>query len=414
MTLLRAGAASDLAQVATGGNIRLVAAFEGSGIWVATRTGTTWLTWTQVQSPAFPTGFVGRIVLGQSANSASDIYGAFSSGAGIAGIARTNDAGVTWTAVVPPLVADIDSGAWSSATFVGYAGAPAHAHSLVISGAAMATGTLAYTTGAPTGGPAHTHGLTLTAAQLATVRGGTGSVTVTTSAAPDGHSHTVVVDRRLSGQTWYDFHISPHPDDPDTVYYGEVRLWKTTTGGGPWTQLPILHTDNHAFAFAPDDADEVWSVGDGGVFVSPDAGGSFAHRNRDLQTLEYISVAQHPAWETVMIGGTQDNGTHRFTGSPVWEFVDGGDGGFTAIDPGTPTRMYHEYIYSTFYRSDAAGAPGTWAPRVAGIGGTSDFYAPFALDPSDPSACYFGGSELWRSPDAANTWAAVTNRSTTS
>ena len=42
-----------------------------------------------------------------------------------------------------------------------------------------------------------------------------------------------------------------------------------------------------------------------------------------------------------MIGGTQDNGTHRYTGQPAWEFSDGGDGGFTAINPALPTLMYH-------------------------------------------------------------------------
>jgi hypothetical protein len=213
----------------------------------------------------------------------------------------------------------------------------------------------------------------------------------------------------VSGQTWYNFHISPHPTNSDIVYYGEVRLWKTTTGDGPWTALPILHTDNHAFAFAPDDANQVWSVGDGGVYVSPDAGGTFQHRNRDLQVLEYISVAQHPLWETVMIGGTQDNGTQRFTGSPAWQAVDWGDGGFTAIDPAEPWRMYHEYVRNIFYRSDLSGAVGTWMDKSLAVTGTAEFYAPFALDPSSHSVCYFGGDELWRSPDHADSWSTITS-----
>src|SRR2546430_17678979 len=74
-----------------------------------------------------------------------------------------------------------------------------------------------------------------------------------------------------------------------------------------------------------------------------------------------------------MIGGTQDNGTHRYSGDPAWELSDGGDGGFTAIDPSIPTRMYHEYVGTTFYRSDSAGAPGTWALKNSGITGGPSF-----------------------------------------
>lgn len=399
-TVLRAGAASDLVLIVNGSNVQLIAAFDGSGIFTATRTGTTWSAWTQYSSANFPPA-LGRIVLGQSRNHPDHIYAAFSNGVGIAGIAKTSNGGTSWDFVTPPLWTDIT-------TTSSFSGAPSHTHDITLSNADLTGGTLTYTSGAPSTGPAHTHTITLTAAQLATVRDGTGSVFVTSSST-SGHTHTFTLDRKRSGQTWYDFHISPHPDDPNTVYYGEVQLWKTTTGDGPWTQLPILHTDNHFFAFAPDDPNQIWSVGDGGVYMSADAGVTIQHRNRDLQVLEYISISQHPQWETVMIGGTQDNGTHRYTGSPAWEFADGGDGGFTAIDPNTPSRMYHEYVHNIFYRSDANGALGTWTYKASGITGSNEFYSPFELDPSNPNTCYFGGDQLWRSDNNADTWAAVTS-----
>lgn len=399
-SLLRAGAASDLVLIASGPNVQLVAGFAASGIFTATRTGMVWSAWTQYVSANFPAAFQ-RIVLGQSRNNPGRIYAAFSDGYGIAGIAKTPDGGMTWERVTPPLFVDITTDSYS-------AGATPHTHPVTLTGAAMTGGTLTYTSGAPSAGAAHTHTITLTAAQLTDLRDGLATITVVSSTT-SGHSHTFTLNRRRSGQTWYNFHISPHPTNPDIVYYGEVSLWKTTTGNGPWTALPILHTDNHAFAYAPDDANQVWSVGDGGVYMSPDAGTTIQHRNRDLQVLEYISMAQHPQWETIAIGGTQDNGTHRYTGSPAWEFVAGGDGGFTAIDPSNPTRMYHEYVYNNFYRSDASGDPGSWMFKAAGITGSAQFYAPFALDPSNPNACYFGGDELWRSPDNADSWAAITS-----
>ena len=399
-TLLRAGAASDLVLLETGPGIQLIAGFAGSGIFTATRTGMGWSSWTQFVSTEFPTAFQ-RIVLGQCRAHPNRIYAAFSDGYNVAGIAKTQNGGNSWTRVTPPLVTDVNT---QSAT----SGATPHVHNLTITDAAMLANTLVYTSGPASAGPAHTHTVTLTAQQLSDLRDGFATIVVTSSSA-SGHTHLFVLNRRLSGQTWYNFHVSVHPTNSDIVYYGEVRLWKTSTGDGPWTQLPILHTDNHAFAFAPDDANQLWSVGDGGVYMSPDAGASFQHRNRDLQTLEYISVAQHPQWETIMIGGTQDNGTHRYTGQPAWEFSDGGDGGFTAINPSLPTRMYHEYVSTTFYRSDSSGALGTWALKNSGVTGGAEFYAPFVLDPSSPSVCYFGGSQLFRSDNNADSWSAITS-----
>jgi len=401
-SVLRPGASSDLVLIAGATAVQLIAGFHASGIFTATRTGTSWSAWTQYSSPNFPTAFQ-RIALGQCRNTPDCIYAAFSdvNNQGIAGIARTTDGGTVWNRVTPPLLVDV-----TVTSVVG--GSPAHTHDVTLSGAAMTAGTLTYTTAGPSTGPAHTHTLTLTATQLADLRDGIGTITITSSSAA-GHTHTFVLNRRFSAQTWYNFHISPHPTSPDVVYYGEVRLWKTSTGNGPWTQLPILHTDNHAFAFAPDDASEIWSVGDGGVFMSPDAGTTFQHRNRDLQLLEYISAAQHPQWETIMIGGTQDNGTQRFTGSPAWQLVDGGDGGFTAVNPSNPSRMYHEYVSNIFYRSDSNGASGTWIYKAAGITGGAEFYAPFTLDPSTANVCYFGGDELWRSDNNADSWTAITN-----
>lgn len=399
-TLQRAGSVGSLVVVVNGASLRLIAGFRGSGLWTSTRAGVLWSAWTQLTSPAFPTGGIDRIALGQSRNHPQTIYAAFSDGSSIAGLARTTNGGADWTLVTPPLALDIVK---TSSEF----GAPAHTHGVTVPAADLDGPAAAHVYATAPGG-GHSHTISLTAAEMQTLRGG-GVVNKTTQADGTGHQHTFVLDRRVSGQTWYNLHITPHPTSPDTVYYGDVQLWKTTTGNGPWTALPIQHTDQHAFAFDPLNPETVWAANDGGVYRSFDGGATWEHRNRDLQTLEYISLALHPQYESVILGGTQDNGTQRYEGSPAWILSADGDGGFTAIDPAVPTRMYHQYIYSTFYRSDSAGAPGTWALKNDGITGEAEFYAPFALDPSAPDTCYFGGRRLWRSANNADSWAAVTN-----
>ena len=45
-----------------------------------------------------------------------------------------------------------------------------------------------------------------------------------------------------------------------------------------------------------------------------------------------------------VIGGTQDNGTWAFTGSPEWFESIGGDGGQSAIDFANPDLRAHTYF----------------------------------------------------------------------
>jgi hypothetical protein len=201
-SLLRAGDASDLVLITSGPGVQLIAGFAGSGIFTATRTGMGWSAWTQFVSADFPTTFQ-RIVLGQCRDHPNRIYAAFSDGTNVAGIAKTQNGGNSWNRVIPPLSTDINTQSTTS-------GAPAHVHNITLTAAAMAANTLVYTSGPASAGPAHTHTITLTAQQLSDLRDGLATVVVTSSSA-SGHTHVFVLNRRLSGQTWYNFHISPHP-----------------------------------------------------------------------------------------------------------------------------------------------------------------------------------------------------------
>ncbi len=399
-TSLRAGSASDLVVFEPGApnTITLIAAFRGSGLWTATRTGATWSAWTQLTDSDFPTSF-GRIALAQSVAQPKTIFALFAGLASdLAGLVKTTDGGSLWTPVDVRLDTSISR---TTSTTSG------HAHTVAVPASDMTAASAAHTyTTSSAGTPAHTHQVSLTAAQFTQLQGGT-TLTVNTDPDATGHQHSVTLG--TTNQSWYNLHVAVHPTDSNTIFIGEVQLWRTTAGGGAFTRLTGLHVDHHAFAFDPVTPATVWACSDGGVFKSTNTGGTWVDRNRDLGTLQYISVAQHPQWESVLIGGTQDNGTHRYSGTPAWELSIGGDGGFTAIDSGLPTRMYHEFTYSAFQRSDSAGAPGSWVYKNAGITGGAEFYAPFTLDPSNANTCYFGGAELWRSANNADAWTVITS-----
>ncbi|MEN8376866.1 MAG: glycosyl hydrolase [Gemmatimonadota bacterium] len=396
--LLEAGDFSGLVVFGTGGNkLKAIAGRLGDGLYEATRTGNSWSAWSKITDPVMPAN-LGRIALGQRGFNSKTVYALFERFGGFEAVVSTNNGGNNWSSVDVRL---------NKTPTVGVLEAAGHDHTLTIPATDMTAPTAAhtYTTGSG-GAPVHTHQVTLDADTFERVARGS-VVVATTDADGSGHQHTVVITS--TGQGGYNLHVSPHPDDPNTVFLGEVRLWRSTSGGGVFNEATGIHVDHHAFAFDRTAAATAWAGSDGGVWKSADTGATWSHRNRDLATLMYIDLAQHPDWESVLLAGTQDNGTHRYEGSPAWLVSVSGDGGFAAIDPGLPTRMYHLFFALRIQRSDGAGQPGTWANKNSGLSGSSQFYAPFTLDPSNPNTCFVGGTELFRSANNADSWDPVTD-----
>jgi photosystem II stability/assembly factor-like uncharacterized protein len=104
-----------------------------------------------------------------------------------------------------------------------------------------------------------------------------------------------------------------------------------------------------------------------------------------------------------VIGGTQDNGTVLYSGSPSWTQIRGGDGGGTLIDQATPTTFYHTFPFLSPERSDDGRQ--TWNDISFFIGDVrSTFYPPLVMGPAIFSIIGTGGSGLWLSGDRGASW----------
>jgi hypothetical protein len=211
----------------------------------------------------------------------------------------------------------------------------------------------------------------------------------------------------------YDNFIEIDPTTPDVVYFGGVSLYKSTNGGLSWTNMGHqsigVHEDAHALVFIPGHPNQFYLGTDGGIWFSSDGGSTFVNRNTNLNITQFQSISLHPTDPNMAIGSTQDNGTNMFVGTPAWQQIDGGDGGFTAIDQTTPTLMYHTLYYATVFRSTEAGGFGTWRLANFGINQRDPtlFYAPLILDPNNQSTLYFGTFRLYRSTNQAGRWAPI-------
>jgi hypothetical protein len=82
----------------------------------------------------------------------------------------------------------------------------------------------------------------------------------------------------------------------------------------------------------------------------------------------YFSLSINPGDVSNSFGGTQDNGTQMYSATLTWHDVVCGDGGWTAMDPLTPSTVYSICRGEALVRKSANGGVfGSWANAIAGI-----------------------------------------------
>jgi photosystem II stability/assembly factor-like uncharacterized protein len=237
---------------------------------------------------------------------------------------------------------------------------------------------------------------------------------------------------------WYASTIAVDPIDPDRVWAGGVDLFRSDDGGRTWgvasywwvepTSPGWVHADLHGLFFDPryDGTTQrsLYAVGDGGVFRTANArapvgmgvsalcsvdrsGVTWTALNRGLAITQFSHGTVFPSGDAY-VGGTEGSGTVRGRdkdGANGWKEILGGDGGFVAVDPTDPRRVYAETPQFGLRRSTNGGE--TFGYATTGIvdpPSTFLYVTPFVLDPNQPRRLWTGGRRLWRSDDGADTW----------
>lgn len=240
-------------------------------------------------------------------------------------------------------------------------------------------------------------------------------------------------------QGWYDNTIAVDPADPNRVWVGGIDLFRSDDGGVNWgvasywwldkpvagASSPYAHADQHTIVFHPkyDGAgNQMMFVGnDGGIFRTDNARAAVATGktatcsgqnssvrwvsiNNNYGVTQFYSGAVLPDGKTYF-GGTQDNGTLLGTdggGVNGWKEINGGDGGYAAVDFTNPNTLFASFPGITFIKSTDGGA--TFGAATLGISDGGLFITPFAMDPSDPRRLWTGGDFIWRTENGAAKW----------
>jgi photosystem II stability/assembly factor-like uncharacterized protein len=219
------------------------------------------------------------------------------------------------------------------------------------------------------------------------------------------------------GQGVYDTALAVDPNDANIVYAagsaGVGSVIESTDGGTSWFAIDNdagnngPHADHHALAF--DASGLLLDGNDGGIWRLdiPGQAPRWSDLNGNLQITQFIGIALDPSTPDVAYGGSQDNGTEKFTDGLGWSLVQFGDGGNVRVDPSNPSTVYHTFFGISLERSDDGGQ--TWNFKTNGIGNNdfSNFYIPYILDPTNPSRVLLGTDHLYESLDRADDFTAI-------
>src|SRR5262249_58271196 len=119
---------------------------------------------------------------------------------------------------------------------------------------------------------------------------------------------------------------------------------------------------------------------------TPRSGMTWSNLNNGYAVTQFYHGLPYPDG-TTYFGGAQDNGTLRGTdgGGATWSRIQGGDGGYVAIDPGDPSVLYAEFTRLSIQKSTNGGS--TFSDAIAGITEPDTnflFINPFVMYPLNP------------------------------
>ncbi|MBX2889613.1 MAG: T9SS type A sorting domain-containing protein [Saprospiraceae bacterium] len=141
---------------------------------------------------------------------------------------------------------------------------------------------------------------------------------------------------------WYALVLAVDPNNSNRVWAGDVSLFVSGDAGVMWTGIGGVHVDHHVIVYRPGNSDEVIFGNDGGVYRSTNGSAAvptLIPRNDGYNVTQFYANTLHPnSGSNYMLGGTQDNGTQRFTlpGLSSTDEPTGNDGAFCFIDRDDP------------------------------------------------------------------------------
>jgi hypothetical protein len=223
----------------------------------------------------------------------------------------------------------------------------------------------------------------------------------TNAAAPAASVTWADMTATLGSAPSYAFTGGMHPDEHAIVFdSADPRIAFVGSDGGV-VRVDVRTPVNASAAcgsrtLAPDDMTDCTRL----LSAIPSA---VTPLNSGLNTIQFQSLSFSPSNPTGdLMGGTQDNGTWSYTGSPTWLESVGGDGGQSGYNATQTSTRFHNYYDATpevnFHGNDPKEWLAIYDPLQASKEARS-FYVPFVADPRVGGRAFIGLEHIWRTDD---------------
>jgi len=125
-----------------------------------------------------------------------------------------------------------------------------------------------------------------------------------------------------------------------------------------------------------------------------------------LVITEFEYIGQNVGVSRWLIGGTQDNGTDRWTGSADFDHVADGDGGYVCVNHDDPLTVFHTYYDMSPEVSSTGGGFGSWTyiPPPVPAGEGSAFYPPMRCSETNGGTMAVGGGAVYITTNNGSTY----------
>jgi photosystem II stability/assembly factor-like uncharacterized protein len=236
-------------------------------------------------------------------------------------------------------------------------------------------------------------------------------------------------NRDLIQRPWYYCHIFADPQDADTIYINNLKMWKSVDGGKSYSEITTPHGDNHDLWIDPRNPRRMVQGNDGGACVSFNGGATWSTIYNQL-TAQFYHLDIDNQYPYRVYGTQQDNSSISVPsatekGGIPWSdcYAAGtGESGYIAVHPTDPNIVYVGAVGSSpggggalqryDHRSKQIRLVTVWPELYTGWGAGDQKFRfpwtfPICFSPHDPNVLYSTGSHVFRSLDEGDSWQMI-------
>ncbi len=239
------------------------------------------------------------------------------------------------------------------------------------------------------------------------------------------HWRLVSSNKSLVYRGFYFTTLYVSPESENHLYFLSFGIMESLDGGRTVQTIGRgVHPDHHSLWIDPKDPSRLVEGNDGGVYISSDAGKTWAFLD-NIPIEQFYMVAADDERPYLLCGGLQDNngwcgpsatlGRGGISGAEWWT-ASGGDGEYIVPAGHKSNIIYAESQNGSVQRVDAkTGVSDGIRPYLHGVTDMKaadlkyrfNWTTPIAVSPTDPKTLYLGGNVLLKSSDGGINWKTV-------